>query len=162
MSIGGFQLSKAGRSDSRGYLICSECGGYYKLKEGEDPSDFVSCQCGGSLQYYDSLEEEPYEVDETTKRISSEIIKSETNQDPHEIISTETTSDKETLENLLKGDYDDTQNFISTIQDKREEIKTHKDTKYLLILLLIVTIIILLIILISAGSPLPSLQIPPI
>lgn len=159
-------MSKAGKSDSRGYLICSECGGYYKLKEGEDPSDFVSCQCGGSLQYYDSLEEayteEPYEVDETTKRISSEIIKSETNQDFHEIISTETTSDKETLENLPKEDYDDTQNFISTIQDKREEIKTHKDTKYLLILLLIVTIIILLIILISAGSPLPSLQIPPI
>ncbi|MGB9979921.1 DUF5518 domain-containing protein [Methanobacterium sp.] len=33
------------------YLICEKCGGYYKLKKGEKPSDFESCECGGSLNY---------------------------------------------------------------------------------------------------------------
>jgi len=131
--VGGFQLPKAGKSDSKGYLVCEECGGYYKLKKGESPSDFVSCECGGSLQHYDSLEEAYTEklqkVDETTNRTSKE----------GEI----------TLENLLEKDYDNAQNFISTVQDKREEIKTHRTSRgsnYILIS--IVIIIILLIILI--------------
>jgi predicted nucleic acid-binding Zn ribbon protein len=32
-------------------LVCEKCGGYYKLKEGESPEDFKSCQCGGNLKY---------------------------------------------------------------------------------------------------------------
>ena len=31
------------------YLLCHECGGYYKLQEGESPDDFACCQCGGEL-----------------------------------------------------------------------------------------------------------------
>lgn len=31
------------------YLLCNECGGYYKLQEGESPEDFDFCQCGGLL-----------------------------------------------------------------------------------------------------------------
>lgn len=31
------------------YLQCNECGGYYKLQEGESPDDFDCCQCGGEL-----------------------------------------------------------------------------------------------------------------
>ena len=31
------------------YLLCNECGGYYKLQEGESPDDFDCCQCGGEL-----------------------------------------------------------------------------------------------------------------
>lgn len=31
------------------YLICENCGGYYPLVDGESPSDFDSCQCGGKL-----------------------------------------------------------------------------------------------------------------
>lgn len=42
---------------TRGYLICTQCGGYYQLEDGEDPSDFDSCECGGSLGYYSTLEE---------------------------------------------------------------------------------------------------------
>lgn len=30
-------MSKAGKSDSKGYLVCSECGGYYKLKKVKAP-----------------------------------------------------------------------------------------------------------------------------
>ncbi len=41
-----------------GYLICQRCGGYYKLREGESPDDFVSCQCYGPLKYVENLDEE--------------------------------------------------------------------------------------------------------
>jgi hypothetical protein len=33
------------------YLICEKCGGYYKLKKGEKPNDFETCECGGTLRY---------------------------------------------------------------------------------------------------------------
>jgi hypothetical protein len=33
------------------YLECEKCGGQYKLKEGESPDDFTSCECGGNLKY---------------------------------------------------------------------------------------------------------------
>ncbi|ADZ09757.1 hypothetical protein Metbo_1527 [Methanobacterium lacus] len=38
-------------SDSPGYLVCEQCGGYYKLKSGESPEDFDTCECGGKLIY---------------------------------------------------------------------------------------------------------------
>ncbi|WP_414469569.1 hypothetical protein [Methanobacterium sp. ACI-7] len=37
---------------SKGYLVCENCGGYYKLQEGENATDFDYCQCGGKLKYY--------------------------------------------------------------------------------------------------------------
>ena len=33
------------------YLICEKCGGYYKLKEGEKPDEFETCECGGTLKH---------------------------------------------------------------------------------------------------------------
>lgn len=33
------------------HLICEKCGGRYKLKKGESPNDFTSCECGGNLKY---------------------------------------------------------------------------------------------------------------
>lgn len=38
-----------------GYLICPRCNGYYKLRRGESPDDFSSCQCGGRLFYSEKL-----------------------------------------------------------------------------------------------------------
>lgn len=38
------------------YLICEECDGYYKLKEGETAEDFESCECGGKLKEVENLE----------------------------------------------------------------------------------------------------------
>jgi len=35
-----------------GYLVCSECKGYYELQEGESPEDFTECECGGELIFY--------------------------------------------------------------------------------------------------------------
>ncbi len=37
------------------YLICKNCDGYYKLKEGESLKDFEECECGGSLRQVESL-----------------------------------------------------------------------------------------------------------
>lgn len=33
------------------YLVCEECGDYYKLQKGESTEDFDACQCGGKLRY---------------------------------------------------------------------------------------------------------------
>jgi hypothetical protein len=43
-----------------GYLVCENCGGYYKLQKGESPEDFDKCQCGGKLKYVDDLDKYPY------------------------------------------------------------------------------------------------------
>lgn len=39
---------------ARGYLVCETCNGYYQLQEGESPSDFDLCECGGHLKYQES------------------------------------------------------------------------------------------------------------
>lgn len=46
-----------------GYLICDDCGGYYKLQPGEHPEDFVECQCGGKLRYTEHLDVETEDKD---------------------------------------------------------------------------------------------------
>ena len=53
------KLEKIQQEDRNGgYLACSECKGYYKLKEEEHPEDFYDkCECGGRLEFYGSIEE---------------------------------------------------------------------------------------------------------
>ena len=46
------------------YLICDNCEGYYELQDGESPSDFDTCECGGSLKSYSSLDDYNNENDE--------------------------------------------------------------------------------------------------
>ena len=40
----------------KGYLICNNCFGYYKLKENESPDDFKGCECGSPLVYRENLD----------------------------------------------------------------------------------------------------------
>jgi hypothetical protein len=40
--------------NSNGYLYCGNCHGYYSLNDDETPDDFVSCECGGELIFYES------------------------------------------------------------------------------------------------------------
>lgn len=48
---------KSDKKDSKGYLICDRCNGYYELQKGESPDEFVDeCACGGKLIYSKSLE----------------------------------------------------------------------------------------------------------
>jgi len=39
------------------FIVCDDCGGYYKLEPGESLEDFAECQCGGHLRYAQSFEE---------------------------------------------------------------------------------------------------------
>lgn len=60
--------------NSTGYLVCSECNGYYKLQGDETPEDFEKCECGSSLTYHETM------VLESTFKFSStkspDLIKS--------------------------------------------------------------------------------------
>ncbi len=38
-----------------GYLVCHKCYGYYPLKENELPNDFVECECGNDLEFYENI-----------------------------------------------------------------------------------------------------------
>lgn len=40
-------------------IVCSKCGGTYKLQEGEKLSDFEACQCGGKLKSASVINEKP-------------------------------------------------------------------------------------------------------
>lgn len=40
-----------------GYLICDTCNDVYKLQDGESPTEFDTCQCGGNLEYYETLQD---------------------------------------------------------------------------------------------------------
>ncbi|MGZ7209501.1 MAG: hypothetical protein ACXVHV_06465 [Methanobacterium sp.] len=44
------------RGNNNRYLVCNRCSGYYKLKDNEYPEDFIECECGGSLSYYQDIE----------------------------------------------------------------------------------------------------------
>lgn len=39
------------------YIVCDDCGGYYKLENEESLEDFDKCQCGGNLRYAQSFKE---------------------------------------------------------------------------------------------------------
>jgi len=160
-----FRLLKTRRSNPRGYLICTKCGGYYKLKEGEKPSDFVSCECGGPLQYYNSLEEaygtrsSPFGVDESAQRRRSgksgevefaqklrEVNEKHANDNRDRIIESFFENEGNTWDDMI---LEDSSNLIPTIQKKREEIKTRevsKDSKSLLLLFFAMIVILLFII----------------
>ncbi|HHT18033.1 MAG: hypothetical protein QM396_06735 [Euryarchaeota archaeon] len=49
------EISKTKVKNDKGYLVCNDCGGYYKLKAEESPSDFVACECGGKLKHKKKL-----------------------------------------------------------------------------------------------------------
>jgi DNA-directed RNA polymerase subunit RPC12/RpoP len=46
------ELEELEEDTNYGYLVCSECKGYYELQEGENPEDFYECECGGKLIFY--------------------------------------------------------------------------------------------------------------
>lgn len=74
-----------------GYLVCEKCGGYYKLKPGESPSQFSDkCECGGKFKYVEDMgkikpkitcpqcgHQWEYGGELTSNEISSETLKTE-------------------------------------------------------------------------------------
>ena len=51
-----FENLKRSNGD-HGYLICHKCYGYYPLKENESPDDFLECECGNDLEFYENIDE---------------------------------------------------------------------------------------------------------
>lgn len=50
---------------SNGYLFCSKCKGYYHLQGDETKEDFLSCECGGELIFYEKLPTSYHDYDST-------------------------------------------------------------------------------------------------
>ena len=48
---------------SNGYLLCKKCHGYYHLQDDEAKEDFMSCECGGELEFYENLPTSPHKYD---------------------------------------------------------------------------------------------------
>lgn len=44
-------------NEGHGYLICHKCYGYYPLKENESPEDFLECECGSDLEFYEDIDD---------------------------------------------------------------------------------------------------------
>lgn len=51
MTINIQQSRSTSKLEEKGYLLCTECGGYYQLKNGETPEDYEECECGGKFEY---------------------------------------------------------------------------------------------------------------
>ncbi|MDP3486141.1 MAG: hypothetical protein Q8S06_11630 [Methanobacteriaceae archaeon] len=46
-----FKDFKLKKSENKGFLICENCHGYYKLQKDESPDEFNECECGGELKF---------------------------------------------------------------------------------------------------------------
>jgi len=44
-------------NEDHGYLICHKCYGYYPLKGNESPDDFLECECGNDLEFYEDIDD---------------------------------------------------------------------------------------------------------
>jgi len=84
---------------NRGYLVCHKCYGYYPLKENEFPDDFVECECGNDLEFYEN-------IDDLTK------LKSLKNPDLYE-----------NNPEMLYDDYKELQEIVNALKSKSEKRK---------------------------------------
>jgi len=52
-----FIKSLKNSNKSHRYLVCHKCYGYYPLKDNELPEDFVECECGNDLEFYENIDD---------------------------------------------------------------------------------------------------------
>ncbi|HEX3012695.1 MAG TPA: hypothetical protein VHO92_00275, partial [Methanobacterium sp.] len=81
----------------KGYLICPKCYGYYPLKENESPDDFLECECGNDLEFYENIDD---------------FVKLKCLKD----------SDKNNL-NILNDNYNELQEIENILKNKSEKRK---------------------------------------
>jgi hypothetical protein len=86
---------------NHGYLVCHKCYGYYSLKENELPDDFLECECGNDLEFYENIEDfiktEGLEnLDET----NSELLHDNELQEISNVLKSKSEKRKEFLKNL--------------------------------------------------------------
>ncbi len=108
-----------------GYLICQDCGGYYKLENGESKEDFVSCECHGSLIYVENIDEYLNGNNDFNKDyISNKDYKS--NKDFPKTVENKLTNVEESINetpldnHLADSDYNSESGFRGEIPQKKE------------------------------------------
>jgi hypothetical protein len=52
-----FSKNLKSSNEDQGYLICHKCYGYYPLKENESLEDFLECECGNDLEFYENIDD---------------------------------------------------------------------------------------------------------
>lgn len=113
-----------------GYLFCNHCGGYYQLKKGESPRDFVRCECGNILEFCKSK-----------KKLDAMIFNLNRNKEVFSLFETRILERRENLKDIFPqieiGD-----DFIKNMQDEEElwdildrETELNSQKKYLNIIL---------------------------
>ncbi len=100
------------------YLICENCNGYYQLQEGESPSDFDLCECGGHLNYQETsnfiskkkngtdntkLEEEQLDYEEIQEMVINLKNKAEKRKKQFEELSKKVEIQEEILNEIKDG-----------------------------------------------------------
>ena len=88
-------------NENHGYLVCHKCYGYYPLKENELPDDFLECECGNDLEFYENIEdfiktESLENLDET----NSELLHDNELQEISNVLKSKSEKRKEFLKNL--------------------------------------------------------------
>ncbi len=130
-----------------GYLVCEDCNGYYQLQQGESPSDFDFCECGGQLFYYadrgefsnfgqDETDSGPLESEEVNKLISNLKNKAEKRKKLFEELSKKVEIQEELLNEIQEGKWHlwegiAQKNIQNDVQDQKRIIKDiieHEDT----------------------------------
>jgi len=133
--------------NTKGYLVCTQCKGYYELQENESPEDFEKCECGGSLDYHEprTLVEDPVKdnLKSARKHVFNKSPKSRgryTTQNPLNKVKTETSTSEnkrvvdrispqepvsdEALDTLIK----DKGNLWDNVEEFRPENKKNEGT----------------------------------
>jgi len=121
----------------KGYLVCCDCSGYYKLKADESPDDFEECECGGILEYHENLDElikEPrvdtditgpyYEQTELKEMLSTLKNKAEKRKQLFEELSERVAIQEELLHDIKEGKW--TLWEAISEKDLREDISEQK------------------------------------
>ncbi|MGB9979560.1 hypothetical protein [Methanobacterium sp.] len=97
---------------NHGYLICHKCYGYYPLEENELPADFLECECGNSLEFYENIDDFIKVKDfKNSDRNDSEILDT-------------TYNELQEIENVLKRKSEKRKKFL---KDLSMRIKVQED-----------------------------------
>ncbi|GEM_PF-1239399 len=101
--------------NSKGYLVCEKCKGRYELQDDESLEDFESCECGGSLKYfeYQNPESNGLDVESVNRNVAeSNEIETENNdeivkQRIVKLLKTGTLQEKDGLKEASKRNAED-------------------------------------------------------
>lgn len=127
--------------NTKGYLVCTQCKGYYELQENESPEDFDKCECGGSLKYYKPQTPREDNLKSTKQDVSNKSPKSGgkySTQKSLEKVKTETSTSNKVVDcispqepvsdDVLNTLIKDKGNLWDNVEEFRPENQEYKNT----------------------------------